>query len=128
MIGYVTLGTKDIDAALAFYGALLGTVGAKQLMQMPDEHKLTFFGTGMDRPMLAVGLPYDGAAATCGNGTMVALMMDSREQVDAVHAKAIELGGTDEGAPGLRAPEDMGFYGAYFRDLDGNKFCAFKVG
>lgn len=128
MIGYATLGTNDIDGALTFYDGLCATIGSKRLMQLPDEQKLTFYGTGMDKPMLAVGKPYNKESATVGNGTMVALAMDSRAQVDAVHAKAIALGGADEGAPGLRAPEEMGFYGAYFRDPDGNKFCAFKLG
>ncbi|UVO49984.1 VOC family protein [Sphingomonas sp. SUN019] len=128
MIGYATLGSNDIDRALAFYDALLPTLGGKQLMQLPDEQKLTFYGVDMDKPMLGVGKPYDGGSATPGNGTMVALAAGDRGQVDAVHAKAIELGGTDEGAPGLRAPEEMGFYGAYFRDLDGNKLCVFKLG
>ena len=128
MIGYATLGTNDIDAALTFYDALLATAGGKRLMQMPDERKLTFYGAGADKPMLVVGKPYDGQAATAGNGTMVALAADSRAQVDQVHAKAMELGGADEGAPGMRGPEEMGFYGAYFRDLDGNKLCVFKMG
>jgi len=78
--------------------------------------------------MLAIGKPYDGQDATVGNGTMVALAADTREQVDQVYAKAIELGGADEGAPGSRGPEQMGFYGAYFRDPDGNKLCVFKMG
>ncbi len=125
MIGYATLGTNDLDSALTFYDALFATVGGKRLMQMPDERKLTFYGAGADKPMLVIGKPYDGAVATAGNGTMVALAADSREQV---YAKAIELGGADEGAPGTRGPEEMGFYGAYFRDPDGNKLCAFKMG
>ncbi len=128
MIGYATLGTNDLDTALTFYDALLATVGGKRLMQMPDERKLTFYGAGADKPMLVIGKPYDGAVATAGNGTMVALAADSREQVDQIHAKAIELGGADEGGPGSRGPEQMGFYGAYFRDPDGNKLCAFKMG
>jgi predicted lactoylglutathione lyase len=128
MIGYATLGTNDLDSALTFYDALFATVGGKRLMQMPDERKLTFYGAGADKPMLVIGKPYDGAVATAGNGTMVALAADSREQVDQVYAKAIELGGADEGAPGTRGPEEMGFYGAYFRDPDGNKLCAFKMG
>jgi predicted lactoylglutathione lyase len=78
--------------------------------------------------MLGQRTPYDGGTATSGNGTMVALAADSREQVDQMYAKAIELGGGDEGAPGIRGPEQMGFYGAYFRDPDGNKFCAYKMG
>ena len=59
---------------------------------------------------------------------MVAFAAGSRANVDKLHAKALALGGTDEGAPGLRGPEEYGFYGAYFRDLDGNKLCAFHVG
>ncbi|HVF92682.1 MAG TPA: VOC family protein [Sphingomonas sp.] len=128
MIGYATLGSNDIDRALDFYDALFASVGGKRLMQMPDERKLTFYGNGPGKPMLAIGKPYDGGTATFGNGTMVALAADSREQVDQIHAKAVELGGADEGAPGTRGPDAMGFYGAYFRDLDGNKFCAFKMG
>jgi predicted lactoylglutathione lyase len=75
--------------------------------------------------VLGVVKPFNGEAATVGNGTMIALDMPSREAVDAFHAKALELGGTDEGAPGERGP---GYYMAYFRDPDGNKFCACKLG
>ena len=128
MIGYATLGSNDIDKALDFYDALFAATGGKRLMQMPDERKLTFYGAGPGKPMLAIGRPYDGEVATSGNGTMVALAADTREQIDQIYAKAIELGGGDEGAPGTRGPDAMGFYGAYFRDLDGNKFCAFKMG
>jgi predicted lactoylglutathione lyase len=73
-------------------------------------------------PALSVTTPFDGNAATVGNGVMVALVVDSHEKVDALHAKALELGGADEGAPG---PRGDGFYAAYFRDLDGNKLNAF---
>ena len=73
-------------------------------------------------PALSVTVPFDGKPATVGNGVMVALVMDSTDKVDALHAKALELGGTDEGAPG---PRGDGFYAAYFRDLDGNKLNAF---
>ncbi|WP_333963637.1 hypothetical protein [Sphingomonas aurantiaca] len=76
MIGYATLGTNDIDAALTFYDALLATAGGKRLMQMPDDRKLTFYGAGAAKPMLVIGKPYDGQAATAGNGTMVALAAD----------------------------------------------------
>lgn len=128
MIGYATLGTNDIDRALAFYDALVGSIGGRRLMQMPDARQLTFYGNGAGKPMLAIGKPYDGQPATAGNGTMVSLAADDRAQVDAVYAKAIELGAADEGAPGARGPDQMGFYGAYFRDPDGNKFCVYKMG
>ena len=128
MIGYATVGTNDLDRARAFYDALLGEIGARRVMQF-DENGFTLYGTGGRAPGLAVTRPYDGKEARPGNGTMVALVMDAREKVDRLHAKAMELGGTDEGAPGLRTPEgERAFYGAYFRDLDGNKLCAFCIG
>lgn len=128
MIGYATLGTNDLGRALAFYDALLATVGAKRLMTLPDDRGFTLYGAGRGKPMLAVTRPYDGGPASAGNGAMVALIADDRAQVDTVYAKAIELGGADDGAPGIRGPEEMGFYGAYFRDADGNKFCVYKTG
>jgi predicted lactoylglutathione lyase len=79
--------------------------------------------------MFAIGAPYDGKPATAGNGAMMALALDTRAKVDALYAAAIAAGGADEGAPGVRGEEGpQAFYGAYFRDLDGNKFCAFRVG
>jgi len=128
MIGYATVGTNDLDRARAFYDDLLSQIGARRVMQF-DESGFTLYGTGARSPGLAVTRPYNGEAAQPGNGTMVALAMDAREKVDRLHAKAMELGGSDEGAPGLRGPDgDRAFYGAYFRDLDGNKLCAFRIG
>ena len=121
MIGYVTIGTKDIDRACKFYDALLAVIGARQLMGMG---RIKFFGTGMDAPMLAVCLPYDGKPHQVGNGNMVAIPGGSREVVDKLYAKAMELGATDDGPPGERMPV---FYGAYVRDLDGNKLCFFDM-
>ena len=122
MIGYVTLGAKDLDKAAQYYDALLGEIGAKRFM---DNDRIKFWAVSPKAPMLAVCKPFDGADAGCGNGVMVALAVNSRDQVDALHAKALELGGTDEGAPGERMP---GFYGGYFRDLDGNKLNFFAMG
>ena len=128
MIGYVTVGTNDLERARRFYDALLGEIGASRKMEFP-ETGFTLYGTGDRRPGIAVTRPYDGNPATVGNGNMTAIAADSRATVDRLHAKALELGGTDEGAPGLRTPEGPGaFYGAYFRDLDGNKLCAFRMG
>lgn len=126
MIGYATVGTNDLERARGFYDALFETVGAKRLMQLDEG--FTGYGREMGQPMLCVTPPFDGEKATVGNGMMIALQAEDRAQVDALHAKALELGAADEGAPGLREPEAMGFYAAYFRDLDGNKLCAFKVG
>ena len=129
MIGYVTLGTNDVPRAQAFYDALFGTIGAKRLMEMPEHGGFTMYGTGFGSPALVITNPYDGGTANVGNGTMVAIPMKERAQVDAFHAKAMALGGSDEGAPGLRGEEGpQAFYGAYFRDPDGNKLCAFRMG
>src|SRR5687767_10904675 len=128
MIGYTTVGTNDLDRARAFFDALFGSIGAKRILEFPQTG-FTLYGTSWGRPAVAVTRPYNGEPATVGNGMMVALVMDSRDKVDAFYAKALELGGSDEGPPGLRGPEgDNAFYGAYFRDLDGNKFCVFRTG
>ena len=127
MIGYANLGTNDLAKATAFYDALFGTIGVGRLMEFPTG--AIAYGASWTAPMIAVGPPYDGKPASVGNGSMLALVMDTRAKVDALHAKALELGGMDEGAPGVRGDEgEQAFYGAYFRDLDGNKFCAFRVG
>lgn len=127
MIGYVTVGSNDLEKARGFYDALMPTIGAGRIMEFGEN--FTMYGTGMNRPALAICRPYDGNLATVGNGTMAAIACESRASVDAVHAKAMELGGTDEGPPGLRGDEGpSAFYGAYFRDLDGNKLAAFCIG
>jgi len=120
MIGYVTLGTNNRDAAAAFYDALLGEIGASRMM---ESDTFIAWAVGPGKPALSIIKPSDGNEACVGNGVMVALAMDSTDKVDAFHAKALELGGTDEGAPGPRG--DGGFYAGYFRDLDGNKLNAF---
>jgi catechol 2,3-dioxygenase-like lactoylglutathione lyase family enzyme len=122
MIGYVTLGSNDIPRAAAFYDALLAAQGATRIME--DEHFIAW-SPSPTSPALSVIRPFDGNEACIGNGNMVALVFDANEKVDAFHAKALELGGSDEGAPGPRG--DGGFYAGYFRDLDGNKLCAFCI-
>lgn len=126
MIGYVTLGTDDIARARTFFDALFAPVGATRLMQMGDEDGgFTLWGVGFDKPAVAVTRPYDKGAAHTGNGNMVALVFDEKAKVDAIHASALELGGSDEGAPGYRGDPSMGFYAGYFRDPDGHKFAAY---
>jgi catechol 2,3-dioxygenase-like lactoylglutathione lyase family enzyme len=127
MIGYVTIGTNDLDRARAFYDALLETIGARRLMQLPDQRGFTMYGKRMDRANLVVARPYDGGRAEHGNGNMVAIGLASREEVDALHARALELGARDEGAPGFRGDPGNGYYFAYFRDLDGNKLAVFNI-
>ena len=128
MIGYVTLGTDDLDRARAYFDTLLGTIGAKRVMQFADEDGgFTMYGVGRDRPALVVTRPYDKQPAHHGNGNMVALVMDSRDKVDAFHSKALELGGTNEGDPGFRGDPKFGYYFGYFRDPDGHKFAVFNI-
>ena len=120
MIGYVTLGTNDLPKATAFYDALCAELGAKRIME--TEH-FVGWGTSMDQPLLMIFIPDDKQPATVGNGVMVALQADSPESIDRWHARALELGATNAGAPG---PRGDNFYAGYFRDLDGNKlnfFC-----
>ncbi len=121
MIGYVTIGTNDLEKSKAFFDKVLKELGGTR--GFASERMQGF--TSPAGAMLAVCTPYDGKPATVGNGTMVSLAANTREVVDKVYADAIAAGATDEGKPGERMPT---FYGAYFRDLDGNKFCVFKMG
>jgi catechol 2,3-dioxygenase-like lactoylglutathione lyase family enzyme len=130
VIGYATLGTQDIARARAFYDALLGMLGARRMMEFPEEMGgFTLWGVAMDKPGIAVTRPYNQQPAVAGNGNMIAITVDERAKVDALHAKALALGGTCEGPPGVRGEEGpTAFYAAYFRDPDGNKLCAYRMG
>ena len=120
MIGYVTLGTNDLPRAAAFYDAIATHFGVGRMMEFD-----TFIAWGQmgGAPGVAATKPFDEQPATVGNGTMVALEVDSPEKVQAVYDTAIASGGSDEGEPGPRG--DDGFYAAYFRDPDGNKLNVF---
>ncbi len=120
MIGYVTLGTNDLPRAVAFYDELLGVMGAERFMEVEDV--FVAWAVAPDKPGLSLTKPFDGKPATVGNGTMVALVVDSKELVHKVYDKAMELGARDEGPAG---PRGDAFYAGYFRDLDGNKLNVF---
>ena len=120
-VNYVTVGSNDLEKAKTFYDALLGSIGFKPLFDHPSGGRL-YRGEGC---MFGVLGPYDGNPACIGNGMMGGFAFDTVEEVDAFHTKALELGGQDEGAPGARMPKA---YFAYFRDLDGNKLCGYKLG
>lgn len=119
MIGYVMVGTNNLDRAAKFYDAVLGELGGERGMA---SEKYVGWAASPQGPMFMVTKPHDGKPACFGNGTMVSFAVKSKEQVDKVHAKALSLGAADEGAPGPRGEH---FYGAYFRDLDGNKLCTY---
>ena len=121
MLLYTVIGTNKKEEALAFYDALLAVVGGKRFF---NNERLQFYSNGQGA-MLAVGDPWDQKAATCGNGVMPAIGCADEAMVDALYAKAMELGAASEGEPGERVPGM--FYGAYFRDPDGNKICAAHI-
>jgi len=126
MVAIATMfGSNDIEKAKSFYDAVLATIGLKGIMEHGSGGRI--YGSPSGAPLFSIVRPYDGHSATAGNGTMASFMCDSREQVAAIHAKALELGGRDEGAPGLRTGGGGSVYAAYFRDLDGNKICAIHV-
>ena len=125
MIGYVTVGTNDPQKANAFYDELLAIIGLKPGFDHPRGGRMYVSPAG--EFTFGALSPFNGEAAVPGNGNMVALKCETHDQVRALHAKALELGGTDEGAPGWRG-DPGGFFGGYFRDPEGNKLCAFRMG
>jgi catechol 2,3-dioxygenase-like lactoylglutathione lyase family enzyme len=126
MLGYATVGTNDFDRAKVFFDDVFSLIGLKRVIDMD---RVCYWGTDFLEAAIGVVKPFDGGPANVGNGGMLALKAGGRAAVDAVHARALALGGRDEGAPGVRGPDGEGaYYGAYFRDLDGNKFVVFAIG
>jgi predicted lactoylglutathione lyase len=122
MIGYTTLGVNDLERARAFYDAALAPLGGRRTLTY---ERSQYYGSPERGAMLGITLPFDGSSASVGNGVMVALKAGSAAAVEQVHAAAMSAGAVCEGPPGQRMDN---FYGAYFRDLDGNKLCAFFMG
>jgi catechol 2,3-dioxygenase-like lactoylglutathione lyase family enzyme len=118
-LGYCTVGSNQLTEAKTFYDTLLGSAGFKPLFEHPSGGRI--YGKDGNLSFGVLG-PYNGKEASVGNGSMFAFSFTTPTEVDAFHAKALELGGSDEGAPGDRAPK---MYFSYFRDLDGSKLCAF---
>ena len=122
MIGYVTLGTDDMDRAARFSDDLLTEFGCSRTW---ETDRFIAWSAGPKAQLLLVIKPYNGESATVGNGSMVSLAATSQAQVNAVHARALALGGKDEGPVG---PRGDGFYAGYFRDLDGHKLAVYFIG
>lgn len=116
MFAYMMVGTNDRERAVKFYDGLMAEMGIKRFL---DFAHISFYGEDIKQPFLGVCTPIDRQSATVGNGSMIALAGGTKENVDRIYNKAIELGATCDGKPGMRP---AGFYCAYFRDLDGNKF------
>ncbi|PHZ85669.1 VOC family protein [Paremcibacter congregatus] len=122
MLGYVMVGTNDLQNTAKFYDAILAEIGAKRTM---DFESFVAWGTDEKSTMFSISKPNDGKPATVGNGTMMAFATQNPETVDKIYAIALELGGTCEGEPGPRPNFDPNFYAGYFRDPEGNKCNAF---
>jgi len=121
MVGYITLGTNNLPQAIAYYDEIMSLLGAGRFM---EDERFVVWSKSPDSVGFSVIKPFDSKPATVGNGTMIALQVQSKEMVHQVYDKAIELGGTDEGKPGSRGGS---FYCGYFRDLDGNKLNIFYI-
>ncbi len=121
MFSHTHLGVADFPRALAFYSAVMAALGHE--LKFADQDWAGWKAQEAARPLFLIGRPFDGTPASAGNGQMIALLAPSRAVVDRCHAAALAAGGTDEGAPGLRQQYHPDYYGAYFRDPDGNKLC-----
>ena len=123
MLSHVYIGITDFQRALAFYRGVMEVLGHELKFVEMDKSWAGWKPVDAERPLLLVGTPYDGQPATPGNGQMVALLASNREAVDWCFAVALAAGGRSEGPPGLRPQYHANYYGAYFRDPDGNKIC-----
>ncbi len=123
MISHVHVGVTDFDRAFVFYAGVMDVLGFPLKFCERDRPWAGWMPTAASRPLFLIGRPRDGDGAAPGNGQMIALLAPTRAAVDACHAKALAGGGRDEGPPGPRPQYHLNFYGAYFRDPDGNKIC-----
>jgi len=123
VFSHIFVGVSDFDRALAFYEPLMSVLGIEARFCDRARPWAGWQSTPGPRPLFLIGTPYDGSAHQPGNGQMVAFLAESRTLVDESHAVALAHGGTSEGTPGLRPEYHEHYYGAYFRDPDGNKLC-----
>ena len=123
MLSHVFIGVNDFDRAVAFYSQVLERLGLVLRFTESDRPWAGWQTPGVARPLFLIGRPFDGQPAAPGNGAMNALLAADRATVDAVHALALQHGGRCEGPPGLRPEYHASYYGAYFRDPEGNKLC-----
>jgi catechol 2,3-dioxygenase-like lactoylglutathione lyase family enzyme len=123
MLSHVHIGITDFPRAFAFYSALMETLGYPLRFNESGKSWAGWKPADAARPLFLIGLPFNREAAVPGNGQMTALLAPTRAAVDAAHAVALAHGGTCDGPPGLRPQYHEHYYGAYFRDPDGNKIC-----
>jgi len=123
LLSHVHIGVTDFERAFAFYSRLMDVLGLPLKFFEPDVPWAGWKPSDAERPLFLIGAPFNGEPATPGNGQMIALMASNRSVVDRCYAAALDAGGVSEGEPGLRPHYHPNYYGAYFRDPDGNKIC-----
>lgn len=123
MFSHIYIGITDFDRALAFYRELMSILGLEERFCDYERSWAGWHSPGGARPIFLIGRPYDNQPQSAGNGHLSAFLAPNRAIVDLVYNLALDNGGTSEGAPGLRPEYHENYYGAYFRDPDGNKFC-----
>ena len=123
MFSHVVIGVSDFKRAMAFYEPVLAGLGLQLRFCDRDRPWAGWQVPGQARPLFVIGRPFDSRAHHPGNGQMVAFQASSRALVDTTYQTALAHGGTSEGTPGLRPEYHEKYYGAYFRDPEGNKFC-----
>jgi catechol 2,3-dioxygenase-like lactoylglutathione lyase family enzyme len=123
MLSHVFVGITDFERAFGFYTALMDTLALELKFRDEQTGCAGWMTADQPRPLFVISRPYDGNPASVGNGQMLALLAPDRATVDRVHAVALAQGGSCEGPPGLRPQYHDHYYGAYFRDPDGNKLC-----
>ena len=128
MLSHVFTSVSDFPRALAFYQGVLAELGLQQRFVEPLKPWAGWHGAGGTRPFFVIGKPFNGLPHEPGNGQMVAFAASNRAMVDAAYHVALQLGGSSEGAPGLRPEYHANYYGAYFRDTEGNKVCVASHG
>ena len=124
-LSHVSVGTNNLDKALAFYDAVLATLGIGRVLDLSKEAKAVAYGRKY--PEFWVQAPHDGKPAQAANGVHIAFAAASKAQVDAFYKAAIAAGGKDEGAAGPRPAYGPDYYGCFVRDIDGHKIEAHVV-
>jgi catechol 2,3-dioxygenase-like lactoylglutathione lyase family enzyme len=123
MFSHVHVGVSDFARSFSFYQTVLGELGLELSICRPEQSWAGWSEPGVERPLFFIGLPFDRKPVQSGNGHMTAFLALTRTTVDRCHAAALRCGGVCDGPPGPRPQYHSDFYGAYFRDPDGNKIC-----
>jgi lactoylglutathione lyase len=123
VFSHIFIGVSDFERALAFYNPLMKSLGVASRFCERRRPWAGWQSIPGPRPLFIIGKPYDQLAPQSGNGNMVAFLAESRAMVDQAFSIALANGGRSEGPPGLRPEYHEHYYGAYFRDPDGNKLC-----